>query len=228
MIGRAPENEILYTANDAPIWHHFNNDELIAFKVFYWQKTILNAPELEGQTFDASLISQDHIDTAKKLLNTYNNIRSTEIWTEDTMNSTLKQIEYFWESGFFKNKDEALRMCDHIKEELNILKQKAEQNSKCIGPGEDKRENFTLYQSEVMVGNNSILATIGTQKIAYLSYNTFNVLWTQDSDYLIESELWIKNLTRKSILISGVNEKQRHRFFKTLLDKVELLQSQIK
>src|SRR6478752_3419523 len=45
LIGRTPENEILYTANDAPIWHHFNNDELIAFKVFYWQKTILNAPE---------------------------------------------------------------------------------------------------------------------------------------------------------------------------------------
>lgn len=227
-IAQVPNSSILYAANDIPIWHHFNNDELIAFKLFYWQKSILNVPQLEGKKFNPDLLNPDDIQKASEMLKAYNQINSTEIWTEDTVNSTLKQVEYFWESGFFNSQEEALRMCDHIQEELNLLKQKAEKNSKLIGKGESETENFTLYQSEVMIGNNSILATLGSQKIAYSSYNTFNMMATQNEGYITESESWIKNLTRKSILISGVNEKQRHRFFRILDEKIDDLRAKIK
>jgi hypothetical protein len=219
-ISSVPNSHILYAADDVPIWHHFVHSEFICFKLFYWQKSILNIPELEQKIFDPSLIDEKLVVMAKELHDNYNQTVSTEIWTEDTLNSTLKQIEYFWESGFFANKETALRMCDYIEAEVTLLKKKAENSSKL--PNQTS-SNFMLYQSEVMIGNNSILVTLGNQKIAYVSNNTFNMMSTASTNFVQENEEWLKNLVRKSILISGVSEKQRNRFFKTLLDKIDTL-----
>ncbi|MES2559986.1 MAG: hypothetical protein V4590_09615 [Bacteroidota bacterium] len=223
------DSNILYAADDVPPWHHFNNDELICFKIFYWQKSILNTPELQNKDFDTSLIPAQLISQAKEMLKDYNQVTSAEIWTEDTLNSTLKQIEYFWESGFFQSKEVAIRMCDHIDAEIDLLKLKAEKQSKLVGDNESGAENFSLYQSEVMVGNNSILVTLGKhKKMAYVSNNTFNMMSTFDPGFITENELWLKNLMNKSILISGVNEKQRNRFFKVLKEKIEAQRNRIK
>ncbi len=219
---------ILYAADDVPVWHHFVNDEFICFKLFYWSKSILNDVDFEDKNFDMDMIDDELISMSKQLLKNYNKVNSTEIWNEDTLNSTLKQIEYFWESGYFKDKEQALRMCDHVTEIVNTLKRKAEKNSKLIGKEENGAENFALYRSEVMIGNNSILATFGENRIAYVSNNTFNFLSTTNIQLVNENEAWIKNLVRKSILISGVSEKQRNQFFKILYDKIEILKASIK
>jgi hypothetical protein len=114
-----------------------------------------------------------------------------------------------------------------VTEGLRILQNKAERSSKLIGEKESGTENFKLYRSEVMVGNNSILVTLGNNKIAYVSNNTFNMMSTTTADFVDENEAWLKNLVRKSILISGVSEKQRNQFFKILHDKVDAVRKSI-
>jgi len=222
------DSNIIYAADDVPIWHHFINEEFTCFKIFYWLKCILNEPQYADKIFDPSLIPSELTDMAKELLKAYNKTKSTEIWTEDTMNSTLKQVEYFWESGYFKDKEQALRICSHIEEVVNVLQKKTQKSSKLINENEKQTENFTLYQSEVMIGNNSILAIIGSNKIAYVSNNTFNFMTTSNIDFVTENEEWLKNLMRKSILISGVSEKQRNQFFKLLRAKIEVVKNKIK
>lgn len=226
-IGSSPNNQIIFAADDIPVWHHFNNTDLTAFKLFYWLKSILNAPEYSELVFNLKHIDSDMINSATEILKNYDQINSTEIWTEDTINSTLKQVEYFWESGYFENKADALHICDLLVEELNVIFKKASKSSKLIGPGQSERENFKLYKSEVMIGNNSILANIGSTKLAYVSNNTFNMMSTTSADFVHENELWINNLLRKSTLISGFAEKQRNQFFKVLRDKVDLVRQKI-
>lgn len=226
-IGNSINNQILYGADDVPVWHHFFNNDLIAFKLFYWLKSILNSPEFAEVNYDPALIDQEMISSAKEMLQNYNQINSVEIWTEDTINSNLKQVEYFFESGFFNSKQDALHLCDLYLEELNLVQKKAAKSSKLIETGESGKENFKLYKSEVMIGNNSILANIGSTKIAYVSNNTFNMMSTTSADFVHENELWLNNLLRKSTLISGVAEKQRNQFFRVLRDKVESLRQKI-
>jgi hypothetical protein len=226
-IGTSINNQIIYGADDVPLWHHFFNKDLIAFKLFYWLKSILNSPDFADQNYDPSLIDEEMIKSAFEMLKNYNEINSIEIWTEDTLNSNLKQIEYFWESGFFNHKSDALNLCDLFLEELNLVLKKAAKSSKLIEKGESGRENFKLYKSEVMIGNNSILANIGSTKIAYVSNNTFNMMSTTSADFVHENELWLNNLLRKSTLISGVGEKQRNQFFRVLREKVEALKQKI-
>jgi hypothetical protein len=78
-----------------------------------------------------------------------------------------------------------------------------------------------------MVGNNSIIANIGETKISYVSYNTFNMMTTTNSLFVNEAEEWLKNLIKKSILISGVGEKQRNQYFKKLGLKLENTRNKI-
>jgi len=227
-IASVSHGDIVYAADDVPVWHHFIDEEFASFKIFYWLKCIISAPEFVDKNFDSKLVDQELIDMAKELAKSYDKTKSTEIWTEDTLNSTLKQIEYFWESGYFKDKEQALRICSHVEEVVNVLQKKAQLSSKLTNSKDKPTENFTMYRSEVMIGNNSILVTMGANKIAFVSNNTFNFMTTSNPDFVVENEEWLKNLIRKSILISGVSEKQRNQFFKILRDKVEDVRVKIK
>lgn len=217
-------SSVLYAADDVPIWHHFFNDKLTAFKLFYWLKSIVGDEYYADKKFNPKWIKPDLLAAGKQLLENYNRIPSAEIWSDDTLNSTLKQVEYFWESGYFENKEQAWEICDCITEEINLLQIRAARESKL----ESGEMNFKLYHSEVMIGNNSILVYLGGSKIAYVSNNTFNMMSTNTPDFVAENERWLQNLIRKSILISGVSEKQRNRFFSILHSKIEALKQSIR
>lgn len=223
-ISARPENNIIYSADDVPIWHHFNDDLLTRFKLFYWLKTILCDADFIDKKFNAQLIPEELVTIAKEVSLYYNQTTSTEIWTEDTFNSTLKQVEYFWDSGFFSTQKDAFNICSSIKNEITILQKMCERSSKL----DNGKENFTMYCSEVMVGNNSIVAQIGLTKLSYVSYNTFNMMTTANTSFVNEAEEWLRNLMKKSILISGISEKQRNRFFNKIYQKIDKLEQSIK
>ncbi len=58
-------------------------------------------------------------------------------------------------------------------------------------------------------------------------FSSKNMMTTTNSLFVNEAEEWLKNLIKKSILISGVGEKQRNQFFKKLLEKLEKTQTKI-
>lgn len=223
-ISSVKDRQIIYAADDVPIFHHFIKEEIACFKIFYWLKSILNVPKYEGQKFDPSLIDPELVRMAKAILEEYNQVPSVELWTEDTLNSTLKQVEYYWESGFFRTKEEALLICDQVGEVIATLQAKAERSSKLEGGP----ENFTFYKSEIMIGNNTILVNIGNNKVAYISHHTFNMMTTTNTSFIEENEAWLKNLMKRSILISGVSEKQRNQFFSLLQGRVAALKNSIR
>jgi hypothetical protein len=217
------KRQIIFAAEDIPVFHHFGFPMLTAFKIFYWNKSILNAKEYEEKKFDASLIDKKLLDLATEIINMYSKISSIEIWSDDTANSTLKQIEFYWDAGIFASKPDALKVCDDVAEMLDRIRKQAEQNCKLDGG----KDSYLLYHSDVMIGNNSILVTTGDLKAAYISYNTFNSMVTTNAGFCNETELWLRNLIRKSNLISGVAEKQRYMYFKRIDDQLKKLREKI-
>jgi hypothetical protein len=61
---------------------------------------------------------------------------------------------------------------------------------------------------------------------SYISFNTLNSLTTSNPEFCGEIEHWLKNLEKKSTLISGVAEKQRYRFFNKMYKHVDDLMAQ--
>lgn len=223
------DKQIIYAAEDIPVFHHFYHPELTAFKIFYWNKSILNSKGFEETQFDKSLVSEELIEIAKGVLDRYTKIPSIEIWSDDTVNSTAKQIEFYWDAGFFANKEDALLMCDQVSQMLERIKKQAEMNVKLDRDEKpvSSENNYALYHSDIMIGNNCILVNTGGIKATYLSYHTFNVMLTTNSNYSNETDLWLKNLIRKSNLISGVAEKQRYQYFKRIEGVIKRLKEKI-
>ncbi|HLG03848.1 MAG TPA: hypothetical protein VI731_09655 [Bacteroidia bacterium] len=221
--------EIIFAAEDIPIFHHFRFPLLAAFKLFYWSKSILNVPQFEEKKFDPDSIPAAAKEMIAEIFELYLDIPSIEIWSEDTLNSTLKQVEYYWESGLFSEKQHALRIIDDIQNMIAGIEKQAKHSTKFRGdvPPAGSSENYVLYFSELMIGNNCILVTTGTTKSTYVSHNTFNSMVTVNSAFCEETERWLRNLIRKSNLISGVSEKQRFRFFNMINEKILRMREKI-
>jgi hypothetical protein len=63
--------------------------------------------------------------------------------------------------------------------------------------------------------------SVGDKNISYISFNTMNSLTTNNQLFCGEIEHWMKNLIKKSSLISGSAEKQRFQFFKQAIKYVD-------
>jgi hypothetical protein len=229
IVKKTEPKEIIWCAEDVPIFHHFRFPKLSAFKLFYWSKSILAAPEYENLKFKASLMPSTALEKVKKIYDLYQKIPSIEIWTEDTLNSTLKQVEYYAESGSFETAEDAKEILNEIDLMIRSIERQATKSIKFTGevPASGDNVEFKLYFSDLMVGTNSILITAGSSKVCYLSINTFNSMATTNAGFNDENDRWVRNIIRKSTLISGVSEKQRMKFFKLLYDKIAQTRARI-
>lgn len=229
VIRKTDPAEITWCAEDVPIFHHFRYPKLSAFKLYYWSKSILNVPDYENKKFHLDLIPISSMEKVRKIYDLYQQIPSIEIWTEDTLNSTLKQVEYYSESGLFESTQDAKDILDDVDAMVKSLERQVAKCVKFSGevPAAGDNIEFKLYYSDLMVGTNTILISAGSSRVCYLSINTFNSMATTNAGFNDENEKWVKNIIRKSTLISGVSEKQRMKFFKLLYDKIALTRAKI-
>lgn len=222
------KKELLFAAEDIPIFHHFYFPYLTAFKIFYWNNSILNSPELEGKKFDPGFVPPQMLKVAEDILDRYCNIPSQEIWCEDTLNSTLKQIEYYWDIQVIRSTGDALQLCDELEEMVRRIQVQAENGYKLNKKNEPvKGSTFRLYNTDLMIGNNCILVYMDGVKGVYVTNQTFNAMITTNVAFCNETETWFNNLTRKSNAISADDKAGSDRFFNNLYNRLEKLKEKI-
>ena len=208
---------IYYVAEEMPMFYSFYSKKLAEFKLFYWQRSVLNIADYQKVKFNWGLIPEKMIESAHNSFKEYLNIPSTEVWSEETVFTGLRQIKFYFDSGIL-NKEQALELLADYKMVVEMVQKNAENGRKNIS---DKNETYSLYCSEIMLGTNCIYIKMGDVRYSYISFNTMNSLTTNNPEFCEETEHWIKNLERKSTLISGVAEKQRYQFFNTLFKHVD-------
>jgi hypothetical protein len=229
-IAAFPEGRIVYAAEDIPVFYHYGFRDIACFKIFYWLKSVSNVPELQSAKYDPDLIDPEILKVSEKMYNLYKRIPSVEIWTENTVTSAVKQIDYYWESGFFKNAEDALRVCNSLEEEISSIRCMAENSVKMLSENnkENISENYKLYSSDIEIANNCVLIELGNHKSVFLGHLTFYTLSTSNTEYGQKTASWLETLIKKSTLISGVSEKQRLRFFKKSFKVIDDIKAKIK
>ncbi len=216
IIQAAKDHEIIYACEDVPIFHNIHFPEIAAFKMFYWMKSIMNAPFLKDSLFDAENIPSDFVHLTKEIYDIYCTIPSVEIWTDTTIQSTVKQIAFYWESGMFKADKDAIVVCKSLKDELDVIQKQAELGTKYLHSDikPEYENNYSLYISDIEITNNTVLVRLGDTLAVYLGHQTFNTMSTANKSYCEETNYWMNNLISKSTLISGVSVKHRFQFFR--------------
>lgn len=237
-LASAKDPKIVFACQDVPFLHHFNYPELANFTIFYWMRTIMNLPDLSKVKYDADFRFQELLQMGKAISDLYSNIPSVEVWTESTVRSTLKQISFYWESGIFESKEDAIRVCADLSKEIEDIERMAEISTKqlnALNPElETKPEmedglslNFKLYLSDIELNNNCQLITIGDFQSVSLGHLSFSSMTTNNESYCKKTEQWLNNIIKKSTLVSGSAEKQRFQFFQNANKMIDSLMKSI-
>ncbi len=222
------DSSMILTAMDLPFFRQFGFPVLTHFKLFFWQRSVLNMDEFKHKKFDWTEIEDEYREITESIYHSYHGVNSIEIWAPESLDSTLKQIRYFIESGLFKSKQSAYEICDDIDRLLNKLENEAERGLKyTVVDGTKISSSFKIYQSDMFMSNNCIQAELDGKKYTYVSFNSFNSLMSFSPNFSEECFQWIEQIRLKSILLSELSEKLRYQFFKTLRTKLQNLRDNI-
>jgi hypothetical protein len=213
-INRVKEEKgsITYVARDLPISQSFQNQTLREFKIYYWTRVVLNRPPMQGYLLGDTLDLGPINTSIDKLLNHYKHTNRVEFWSEDTVNSTLRQINYCYEFGLFRSDADCIAVLESLISVLNHIEKSLDQ--------QENIPSFQFYVSEVELSNNYIFLKHDEKRLVFLSFNTFNSLASYNPSFCDEVEQMIYHAKTKSVLISGQSDISRKKYFNKMRKKV--------
>lgn len=220
-INRCENKEIIFAARDIPIFQYFRIKELSVFKLFFWLKTIIKDPVYTSKNFTMDSIPVELIGAGKRVWNQYAAVPSIEIWSDEAINETLKQVEFYHECGFFKNTNDATLVCDALLQLIDLIKEEAAEGKKTDG------NSFKLFENEILIADNTVSARMDEKRAVYISYNSLNLLTTLQESFCVKTEAYLNNLIKNSILISATAEKERNKFFNKMKGRVESFKNKL-
>jgi transcriptional regulator with XRE-family HTH domain len=200
------DKEVIYSAKDIPPPYYFKFPGLTQFKLFFWLKSYQRHPKFDVMRYDPGMVSQQLVDVGKKIWDKYSVIPSSEIWSDETFNVTVRQVQFYYENGFI-SLTEARSLIDEYLTMVQEIRNCAAHGAK------SDRGVFKLYYNEFLLTDTTYLFKVGDKRIASITYNTLNILTTTQESFCRETEDFLNNVINKSTLISTVGERERNKFF---------------
>ncbi|MDR2234282.1 MAG: hypothetical protein LBE56_14305 [Tannerella sp.] len=206
-LARRKNGEIFYTAEDVPLFHILRHRELMFFNIFVWFNAVLGAT-LKFERFVEEIDNKESLYQDFNLLSdSYFNIASCEIWTEDTVRHLLRSLEYYCNMGVFQERNTVSLLFSQLNGMLATVRNWTETGKK------DGKKDFKLYISATNLANNYILLKNESQTVVGIRLYTVKSIVTRHPAFCMETEKWIENLMKKSTLLSGSSEMEREQFF---------------
>lgn len=227
-INTADDKLIYYIAKDLPLFYFFYFPKLAAFKYFFWLKTILCQEQYAHIAFEENGLEKLIEHYGKKILQAYNTIPSIEIWSTESIHSILKQIEYYFVSGLFNDKQTAFQLIDELVLLIEHIRQQADVGMKFhrAKPNELISE-YKLFANEIVIGQNSVLVEANDMLTAFINYNTISFMSTRNNVFCQYTKENMLNTMKKSELMSGVGEKTRNIFFNSLMNHIYAVKNRL-
>jgi hypothetical protein len=228
-INAAKERKMYYEAKDIPIFYHFQFPELAAFKYFFWMKSVMYYPSYSRMQFEDNELLAVFGKTGRQIIELYSKVPSAEIWIAESVNATLRQIEYYHDAGVFRKKETIAMLYDQLTTLINHIKEQAECGEKFLvgDKPNGKGGAYELYYNEVFLGHNTIVVETDGIQTAYLNHAVMNFMRTHDAGFCNYTKRSVANNMKKSVLISTVGEKERNRFFNGLMGNIVASRSKV-
>lgn len=224
MINSFNHKHLYYLAKDVPIMDQFMHHDLFAFKSFLWRRSILLYEELKGQKFYLKDARPEHIDLARQIEQAYLKVPMTQIWNLESINSSIRQIEFYRETDMFGDPDDIGKVYQSLLNLVNHLEIQAEHGMK-FGLGrkpETGTAAYNLFWNDLVTADNTLLVELDQNKITFLNHSVINFIHTSDVRFNTFMFNNLQNLVKRSTQLSNVGEKDRYRFFNAIRDKIRL------
>ena len=209
---------------DIPPFVHFHIPELAMFKFYFWMKSILNYPSLKGVKFDLDDTRYTKcLEESKLVIEQSHSIPTTEIWNIESVNSTIRQINFYHEAGLFSNRQTTLLLYEKLEDLINHVEQQAEAGKK-FGFGQSPKPHnaeYRLFVNELILGDNTYLLDLNGSKMVFLNHSVIYVAATSDLQFTNSIASNFESLEKKSTMISSIGQKERSVFFNSIRKMIQ-------
>jgi len=215
--------ELIYNGKDLFLFHCFGFHDLTVFKIFFWMKTILQYPIEGKEIILMESIRESVFKIISKMSDAFNKLPLTEIWHDDSVNATLRQVDYYRQSKVFPSDEYALNIYRNMLDMVEHIEKQAEAGCKFPVGGKPNASSvpYKFYYNEFMLGDNCNLAVLNNSKIVYINHSVLSVMMTKDPVFTEYVYHHLQNIMRKSTLMSQVGEKDRRKYFNFMREKIE-------
>jgi len=203
---------------------HFQVPELALFKFYFWMKSILHYESMKGVKFDIDderLIK--YLPISNNIIELYHTVNMTEIWNLESVNSSIRQINFYYEAGLIKDKATTRLLYEKLEELINHIEYQAETGLK-FGIGKMPSGNssaYRLFVNELILGDNTYMAELNGSRMVFLNHSVLYFVATSDENFTKAIADNLHNLEKKSTMISTVGEKERVLFFNAIRKKIQ-------
>ena len=158
-----------------------------------------------------------------KMSDAFNKLPLTEIWHDDSVNATLRQVDYYRQSKVFPSDEYALNIYRNMLDMVEHIEKQAEEGCKFPVGGKPNASSvpYKFYYNEFILGDNCNLAVLNNSKIVYINHSVLSVMMTKDPVFTEYVHHHLLNIMRKSTLMSQVGEKDRRKYFNFMREKIE-------
>lgn len=209
----------LYVSNlDLIIFQLLNIPSLMRFKLFYFAKTYLQIPSLEGETYHKDWKGDISEDLLRDTLQKYIRIPSVEVIGFEAGKGLVREIVTFYEMGHIASKEDAIYLLDEVQNLMNHNKNQAEISKKFIigQPVVVEDGNFSLNLHETYLQDNTFIAETNAYRMLYITHNMMNYLYTIDADYVHKSYHIFQSMLKNCKPISSQNPAHRNSYFASI------------
>jgi hypothetical protein len=211
-----------FNTKDLPLMSFFQIPELSKFKCFMWMRTFLGYENLKSKKFSLKHSYEEMEEKGTKIIHVYNQIPTTEIWSLDCLNATIRQIEFYRESNVFESKGDVDILYHKLEELINHCERQAEVGKKfSIGQAPNASSPvYNIFLNELLIGDNTLIAEVNDSKVTFINHSVIDIVSTRDEKFCNHAYESMMNLIHKSTQISTVGEKIRSGFFGVLRDRI--------
>ena len=160
---------LYYSAKDIPLFYFMDNTIISKFKAYVWL-TLLNSEQV-NVSFENFVVDESFMEHTQKLKKIYENAIVKEVWNDTTINSSLQQILYFYESGLLSFKSATALYLD-LKRILKLIKDKSNQSN----------SNFSIYYNELILLNNNMLIETNEKLTMFIPYTLLGYFITDNKE----------------------------------------------
>ncbi len=203
-----PDAKMYYSAKDIPLFYTIGGTLLSKFKLYVWLNLLTGNQNQER--FENFAVNQSLLLHSTKLKEVYDNVEVHEIWNDTTINSTLQQVYYFYQSGLLTLANAELLFAD-----LHTILQTAEDRC-CNG-----KSNFHLYYNELLILNNNVLLSAAEKKSLFVPYTMLGYFITNDAATCSNANDFFKHQIQNSKSLNDSGTRDRKVFFNKAHQKTD-------
>jgi hypothetical protein len=202
------KSTLYYSAKDIPLFYFMDGTIISKFKAYVWL-TLLN-PNQTNVSFENFVIDESFMEHTQKLKKIYENANVKEVWNDTTINSSLQQILYFYESGLLNFKSATALYLD-LKRILNLIKDKSSKPN----------SNFSIYYNELILLNNNMLIETDKKLTMFIPYTLLGYFITDNKESCKNVHQFFNQqiINSKSLNQSGI--KDQNLFFNRANRKID-------